>query len=71
MRPYWVSNIHCHTTVAVTGGIDQATISDADTNRRIPLPSASSSSATRTPSPIVRTTFTRQNPTVRHSTDQK
>ena len=66
-----MSNIHCHTTVAVTGGIDQATINDADTTRRITLPSASRSRAMSTPSTIVSATLTRQNVTVRHRTVQK
>ena len=35
-RPYSVSNIHCQTIVAVSAGIAQAMISDADTNRRMP-----------------------------------
>ena len=39
-RPYWVSKIHCHTTVAVSAGIAQARISDVDTSSRILLPSA-------------------------------
>ena len=59
-RPYSVSNIHCQTIVAVSAGIAQATISEAETNSRIALPSASSSRAMSTPSTIVRTTLTKQ-----------
>ena len=35
--PYWVSKIHCQTTVAVSAGIAQARISDVDTSSRILL----------------------------------
>ena len=35
--PYWVSKIHCHTTVAVSAGIAQARISEVDTSSRILL----------------------------------
>ena len=69
--PYCVSNIHCQTIVAVRGGIAQATISDAETIRRITRPSASRSSATSTPSTIVSATVTAQKISVRHSTVQK
>ncbi len=58
--PYCVSNIHCQTMVAVSGGIAQATISEAETINRITRPSASRSSAISTPSTIVSATVTAQ-----------
>ena len=66
-----MSNIHCQMTVAVSGGIAQAMISDAETISRITRPSASSSSATSTPSTIVSATLTAQKMSVRHRTVQK
>ena len=66
-----MSKIHCHTTVAESGGIAQARISDVDTSSRILLPSAFSSRAISTPSTIVRATLTAQKIRVRHRTVQK
>ena len=57
--------------VAVSAGIAQAMISEAETNNRIALPRASRSRATSTPSTIVRATLTKQKINVRHSTVQK
>src|SRR6266702_3852460 len=54
--PNWVSNSHCQTTVAVSGGVAQASTSAIDTASRIPLWSRSSSSASSVASTIVSAT---------------
>src|SRR6266511_1257747 len=68
--PNWVSNSHCQTTVAVSGGVAQASTSAIDTASRIPLWSRSSSSASSVASTIVSATQAAVNTTVRTVTDQ-
>src|SRR5919202_2137530 len=69
--PNWVSNSHCQTTVAVSGGVAQASTSAIDTASRIARPSLSSSSAISVASTMVRPTQAAVNTTVRTVTDQK
>ena len=70
-RPYWVSKIHCHTTVAVSAGVAQARMRPRLVSSRMRGPSRSSSSATSIPSTMVSTTFTAQKASVRRRTTQK
>ena len=69
--PYCVSKIHCQMTVAVSAGIDHASISPIIVSSRIFLPEPfRAADATAIPNTIVKATLTAQNTTVRRSTVQ-
>ena len=66
-----MSKSHCHTTVVVSAGMAQASISPTLTSSRMPRPSARRSRAIRRPRPMVSPTFTMAKMIVRHRTSQK
>jgi hypothetical protein len=70
ITPRSVSNIQPHTTLAVRAGIAHASSSPTETSSLNPLPSLVIRNAIEMPSSIVRTTFARQNATLRPSTSQ-